>query len=137
MKQAIYAGDDLLPGHYLEALERPDGLSDHEYQQLRKKARTFSWATINLFKHRRCASSTSCRTVGATTRDRSVTPTIGVDATQGKMSIQSVDCCQKRVGKAKITSKFIVFLRETTLGSKPLIVIYLHFGHYPVILITR
>ena len=36
-----YAGEDLLLGKYLASLQRPSGLSDAEYVQLRKKAKSF------------------------------------------------------------------------------------------------
>jgi transposase InsO family protein len=41
LHEADYEGDDVVLGHYLETLERPDGMSDQEFQQLRRKARTF------------------------------------------------------------------------------------------------
>ena len=36
-----YTDDDLVLGRYLETLERPEGLSDVDYQNLRKKSRNF------------------------------------------------------------------------------------------------
>jgi hypothetical protein len=45
-----YTGDDLMLGRYLETLERPEGISNEEYQKLRKKSRNFLVRDGYLFK---------------------------------------------------------------------------------------
>ena len=51
--ESEYVGDDLILGRYLETLERPAGLTDSQYQQLRKKSRQFLIRHGYLFKHGR------------------------------------------------------------------------------------
>jgi len=50
LHEADYDGEDLVLGHYLETLERPDSFTDLQYQQLRKKARMFLVRDGYLFK---------------------------------------------------------------------------------------
>jgi hypothetical protein len=50
LNEAEYVGDDLVLGRYLEKLQRPDGLTDQQYQQLRKKSRKFLVRDGLLFK---------------------------------------------------------------------------------------
>src|SRR5579862_1970947 len=45
-----YTGDDLILGRYLSALTCPDGLTDQEYQALRRKAKDFLVRDGFLFK---------------------------------------------------------------------------------------
>jgi hypothetical protein len=49
-QQADYEGDDLLLGRYLETLERPEGLSDNQFRQLRKKSQLFLVRHGRLYK---------------------------------------------------------------------------------------
>ena len=53
LNEGEYAGDDLILGRYLETLERPAGLTDAQYQQLRKKSRDFFVRDGLLFKRGR------------------------------------------------------------------------------------
>jgi hypothetical protein len=53
LHEADYDSEDLILGQYLETLERPDGLTDLEYQKLRKKAWTFLVRDGHLFKRSR------------------------------------------------------------------------------------
>ena len=48
--EAEYSGDGLILNRYLETLHRPIGLSDSQYQQLRKKSRQFFVRDRYLFK---------------------------------------------------------------------------------------
>ena len=41
LREEEYEGNDLMLGRYLMTLQRPDGLSDLEYQRLRRKAKSF------------------------------------------------------------------------------------------------
>ena len=41
LHEAEYDGDHLILGQYLETLQRPDGLTDQEFQRLRQKSRYF------------------------------------------------------------------------------------------------
>jgi RNase H-like domain found in reverse transcriptase/Integrase zinc binding domain/Reverse transcriptase (RNA-dependent DNA polymerase) len=41
LDEAEYMGEDLMLGKYLVSLRRPDGLTDSEYQQLRRKSKSF------------------------------------------------------------------------------------------------
>src|SRR5271170_1644294 len=40
-QQGDYEGDNLVLGRYLEMLERPEGLSDNQFRQPRRKSHTF------------------------------------------------------------------------------------------------
>jgi transposase InsO family protein len=53
LHEADYDGDDLTLGHYLETLQRPEGMTDQQFQQLRKKSRTFLGRDGHLFKRSR------------------------------------------------------------------------------------
>ena len=48
--EAEYEGEDLILGKYLTSLERPDGLSENQFQQLRKKSKSFFVRDGHLFK---------------------------------------------------------------------------------------
>src|SRR5438045_4211097 len=41
LNEEEYEGDDLLLGKYLAMLQRPEGLTDLEYQRLRRKSKEF------------------------------------------------------------------------------------------------
>jgi hypothetical protein len=45
--------DDVILGQYLTSLERPDGMTDSQYQQLRKKSKNFLVRDGMLFKRPR------------------------------------------------------------------------------------
>ena len=53
LHDAEYDGDDLILGRYLETLQRPDGLNDHEFERLRKKFRSFLVCDGYLYKRSR------------------------------------------------------------------------------------
>ena len=50
LHEAEYSGDDLIHGRYLETLRKREGMSDGQYQQLRKKSRQFFVRDGHLFK---------------------------------------------------------------------------------------
>jgi hypothetical protein len=64
MHEAEYVGEDLRIGEYLETLERPENMTDLEYQQLRRKAHTFFVRDGYLFKRGRKAGQPPRRVVG-------------------------------------------------------------------------
>ena len=59
-----YTGDDLLLAQYLESLQRPEGLSDTQYQQLRKKSWNFLVRDGYLFKRARKSGVPPRRVLG-------------------------------------------------------------------------
>jgi len=64
LNEGEYNGDDLILGHYLENLQRPDGMTDAQYQQLRKKSRDFLIRDGYLFKRGRKRGMPPRRVVG-------------------------------------------------------------------------
>ena len=56
--------DDIMLGKYLQTLQRPDGMTDSQYQQLRGKARNFLIRDELLFKRGRRTGIPPCRVVG-------------------------------------------------------------------------
>ena len=50
LHEADYEGDDLTLGRYLETLQRPNGMSDQQFEQLRKKSRSFLVRDGHLYK---------------------------------------------------------------------------------------
>ena len=59
-----YEGEDLILAHYLEMLQRPDNLTDPQYQQLRKKLRNFLARDGYLFKRGRKGNVPPQRVIG-------------------------------------------------------------------------
>ena len=53
LHDAEYEEDDLTLGRYLETLQRPEGVTDQQFQQLRRKSRTFLVRDGYLFKRSR------------------------------------------------------------------------------------
>ena len=64
LEELEYEGDDLMLGKYLETLERPAGLTDTQYQQLRKKSRQFLIRDGYLFKRGRKKGIPPRRVIG-------------------------------------------------------------------------
>ena len=64
LNEGEYDGDDLILGHYLETLRRPDGMTDAQYQQFRKKSRNFFVRDGLLFKRGRKRGLPPRRVVG-------------------------------------------------------------------------
>jgi hypothetical protein len=64
LHEAEYHGDDLILGQYLETLQRPDGLTDQQYQRLRQKSRHFLVRDGYLFKRPRKRSQPPRRVIG-------------------------------------------------------------------------
>ena len=59
-----YMGDDLVLGEYLETLRRPQGFSDSQFQQLRKRSRQFFIRDGYLFKRGRKRGIPARRVIG-------------------------------------------------------------------------
>jgi len=53
LHEAEYEGDDLVLGRYLETLQRPEGMTDQQFQRLRKKSRGFLVRDGYLYKRSR------------------------------------------------------------------------------------
>ena len=53
LHEADYDGDDLILGHYLETLQRPNGMTDQQFEQLHKKSRSFLVRDGHLYKRSR------------------------------------------------------------------------------------
>jgi Integrase zinc binding domain len=64
LHEAEYEGDDLVLGQYLETLNRPEGLTDQQFQRLRKKSRNFLVRDGYLFKRGRKRNVPPRRVVG-------------------------------------------------------------------------
>ena len=64
LHEAEYDGEDLILGRYLETLQRPDGLTDQQYQSLRKKSRHFLIRDGCLFKRSRRRGQPPRRVIG-------------------------------------------------------------------------
>ena len=64
LHEAEYDGDDLVLGRYLETLQRPDSLTDQQYQRLRQKSRHFLVCDGYLFKRARKRSHPPRRVIG-------------------------------------------------------------------------
>jgi Integrase zinc binding domain/Integrase core domain len=63
-----YDGDDLVLGRCLETLERPEGMDDQRYEQLRKKSRNFFVRDGYLFKRSRKRGLPPRRVIGPAQR---------------------------------------------------------------------
>lgn len=72
LREADYEGDDLILGRYLETLQRPGGLSDQQFMQLRRKAHHFLVRDGYLFKRGRKRGSPPRRVIGTTAQRREV-----------------------------------------------------------------
>jgi len=64
LHEGEYDGDDLVLGQYLETLQRPDNITDQQYQQLRKRSRNFLVRDGYLFKRGRRRNIPPRRVVG-------------------------------------------------------------------------
>ena len=64
LHDADYEGDDLTLGRYLETLQRPEGMTDQQFQRLRKKSRTFFIRDGHLFKRSRRRGNPPRRVIG-------------------------------------------------------------------------
>jgi len=64
LHDAEYEGDDLTLGRYLETLQRPEGVTDQQFQQLRRKSRTFLVRDGYLFKRSRKRAIPPRRVIG-------------------------------------------------------------------------
>jgi hypothetical protein len=82
-----YGGDDLLLGRYLEKLERPDGLSDEQFAQLRRKSRGFLVRDGYLFKRSRKRGVPPRRVLGTEERRREAIRTLHDES--GHRGVQS------------------------------------------------
>jgi len=64
LHEAEYDGDDLILGRYLETLQRPEGMIDQQFQQLRKKSRIFFVRDGYLFTRSRKYETPPRRVIG-------------------------------------------------------------------------
>ena len=117
-QETDYEGDDLVLGRYLETLERPEGLSDNQFRQLRKKSHFFLVHNGRLYKRSKKSGIPPRRVLGLEGHRRDAVKSLhdenghpGVLSTYGQISrryqwkgmygdiadfCKSCDYCQRR-----------------------------------------
>ena len=117
-QETDYEGDDLVLGRYLETLERPEGLSDNQFRQLRKKSHFFLVRNGRLYKRSKKSGIPPRRVLGLEGHRRDAVKSLhdenghpGVLSTYGQISrryqwkgmygdiadfCKSCDYCQRR-----------------------------------------
>ena len=107
MDTCNYVGEDIMVGRYLETLKRPDGISDSEYQQLRRKAKKYLVRDGYLFRRGRKRGFPPRRVVGLEDQKKEVIQDICKDYVRSACTGVNITGCRDKVIRVPM-SRFLI-----------------------------